>query len=78
MRALIKLHQILLDSSSHCLTFDYHMYGSWVGTLNVYTLDNSGTKSKIFKANGNQGTQWINAAIEIPAMQGLQVCTHYW
>ena len=36
-----------------CLTFYYHMYGSSMGTLNVYNKN-----VKIFTKSGNQGNVW--------------------
>ncbi|PFX28263.1 Transmembrane protease serine 5 [Stylophora pistillata] len=39
--------------SSSCLIFYYHMYGSTMGTLNVFNGNN-----KIFTKSGNQGFYW--------------------
>ena len=41
------------ESSTSCLTFFYHMYGSSMGTLNVFNGN-----SKIFTKSGNQGYYW--------------------
>ena len=43
-----------------CLEFYYHMYGSTMGTLNVF----SGSEI-VFSASGNHGNQWIKAEIAI-------------
>lgn len=49
-----------------CLKFFYHMYGSTMGTLNVY----SGSK-KIFTKSGDQGNKWekversITSSVEV-------------
>ena len=39
--------------SSFCLVFYYHMYGSDMGTLNVFSGND-----KIFSKSGNQGNYW--------------------
>ena len=41
------------NKSSCCLTFFYHMYGSAMGTLNVFSGNNT-----IFSKSGNQGNYW--------------------
>ena len=41
------------ESSASCLTFFYHMYGSSMGTLNVFNGN-----SRIFTKSGNQGDYW--------------------
>ena len=40
-------------NSSSCLTFFYHMYGSWMGTLNVFNGNTT-----IFTKSGDQGDYW--------------------
>ena len=47
-------------STKKCLTFYYHMYGSSMGTLNVY----AGSK-KIFTKSGNQGNKWYKASVDV-------------
>ena len=37
-----------------CLTFFYHMYGQWIGTLNVFNGNTT-----IFTASGDHGDNWI-------------------
>jgi len=41
------------SKSSSCLTFFYHMYGSSMGTLNVFS-----GRAFIFTVSGNQGDYW--------------------
>ncbi|XP_073248869.1 uncharacterized protein [Porites lutea] len=41
------------NKASCCLKFFYHMYGSTMGTLNVFSGNN-----KIFTKSGNQGNYW--------------------
>ena len=39
-----------------CLTFYYHMYGSAMGTLSVFSEN-----EEVFRASGNHGEKWIEA-----------------
>jgi hypothetical protein len=58
------------------LRWFYHMYGTSIGTLNVYTRTSvSGALSKVWTLNGNQGTAWKpgQASINIPS-SNFQVC----
>ena len=41
------------SNSSSCLTFYYHMYGSDMGTLNVFSGNDT-----IFTQSGDQGNYW--------------------
>ena len=50
----------LTFSTTKCLSFYYHMYGSSMGTLNVYVGSN-----KIFTKSGDQGNSWHKAAVAI-------------
>ena len=42
------------SNSSSCLTFYYHMYGSSMGTLNVFNGNVT-----IFSKSGDQGNYWV-------------------
>ena len=48
--------------STSCLTFYYHMYGSSMGTLNVFNGNTS-----IFTASGNHGNHWKKVARTVNA-----------
>ena len=41
------------SKSSSCLTFYYHMYGSSMGTLNVFSGN-----ATLFTKSGDQGNYW--------------------
>jgi hypothetical protein len=47
-----------------CLDFWYHMYGTGIGSLNVY-LNISNASSLIWTQNGNKGNMWKNAQVTI-------------
>lgn len=47
------------------MTFWYHMYGSTIGTLNVYV--NYAAKDNLFwTKKGNQGDVWLSATVPLP------------
>lgn len=48
-----------------CLSFYYHMYGSTVGSLQIYTLRGGKRKDILWKKSANQGNRWLPAQIEI-------------
>ncbi|KAL8608892.1 hypothetical protein ACOMHN_065230 [Nucella lapillus] len=58
-----------------CLHFWYNMYGSNMGTLNVYAKPTSGSAlgAPIWKLSGNQGQGWQVAQKTIPAGAGYSV-----
>ncbi|KAK3102561.1 hypothetical protein FSP39_012207 [Pinctada imbricata] len=76
-RALLQSSTIYATSVSHCLIFDYHMFGSStsVGTLRVYTENVTAVQTIIFEKSGNQGDQWFTVSVDIPATTGLIVST---
>lgn len=52
-----------------CLSFYYHMYGLYMGTLRILV---NGTQ-QVFTKSGNQGNIWISGQADIPAVDNLQV-----
>ncbi|CAG2186533.1 unnamed protein product [Mytilus edulis] len=71
----IMVTNMSLPKVDRCLRFWYHMYGSTMGTLNVYTENAQETRVQIFTMSGDQGNQWNESAIFIPAMDDLKVAT---
>ncbi len=51
------------------LTFDYHMNGATMGTLNVTINDGSGWTT-LWTRSGSQGTDWNAASIDLSAYSG--------
>lgn len=49
----------------HCLTFWYHMYGSNIGRLNVYTRIGSNRGSAVWTRAANQGNKWNVAQVTL-------------
>ena len=52
-----------------CLTFWYHMYGSTVNTLNVYT-NQSSKDTRIWTRSFEQGDKWYKAQATVNITQG--------
>lgn len=55
------------QSVPYCLRFWYHMLGSGIGTLNLYTKTGDGKVNEkiIWRLTGNQGNQWREATAPI-------------
>lgn len=65
---------VFRPSSTCQLRFFYHMYGSHIGALNVYTRTNtSGPLARIWTKSGNQGDNWLKATARINILQNFQV-----
>jgi len=68
----------LLSQSTHgggtaCLTFYYNMYGSHLGSLNVYTKVGSSLGTPIWTRSANQGNKWNVAQVTVKAQYAFQV-----
>ncbi|XP_066271844.1 MAM domain-containing glycosylphosphatidylinositol anchor protein 2-like [Branchiostoma lanceolatum] len=57
------LTPLLEPTAERCLTFYYHMYGTSVGTLNVYKISR-GQRPQVWTQSGAQGNQWNYAEID--------------
>ncbi|XP_046559779.1 MAM and LDL-receptor class A domain-containing protein 1-like [Haliotis rubra] len=55
------------DSQAMCVKFYYHMYGSSMGTLNVYVKVGNNRGRPLFVRSGNQGNYWSFGQATIPA-----------
>jgi hypothetical protein len=55
-------------SQEACFTFWYHMYGSTMGSLNVY-LEVNGHKNKTWNVTENQGDTWHRTALDIDTQE---------
>ena len=50
-----------------CLTFDYHMRGTHIGSLEVM-LRNKDSEHPLFKILGPQGNSWKTLSLELPTV----------
>ncbi len=56
------------------LTFDYHMYGSNMGTLEIRVSTNDGNNwTTIWSQNGNKGNSWKSTTINLSSYSGSVV-----
>lgn len=53
------------------MIFSYHMYGSSMGTLELFTSTDSTTWTSVFNQSGNQGNSWITDTIDLSAYDGI-------
>ncbi|XP_033751988.1 MAM and LDL-receptor class A domain-containing protein 1-like [Pecten maximus] len=58
----------LQPTSGQCLHFWYNMFGSRLGTLQVWKQPQGGNATKIWELSGNQGNLWKNAVVPIGSM----------
>ncbi|XP_055957691.1 MAM and LDL-receptor class A domain-containing protein 1-like [Patella vulgata] len=56
------------QSGKECLQFYYNMYGSTMGTLNVYVRSKGQTGQAVWTLSGNQGKAWIKSQVTVSAV----------
>lgn len=67
------------------MTFWYHMYGSSIGSLNVY-LNISNRLTLWWRKSGNKGNKWLPGTVGIGKkvkpfqilFQGKEITIHFW
>ena len=60
--------QFKADYAEECFTFYYLMNGKNIGYLDLSVKAASGKMLNLFRKNGHQGPDWINAAVNIPEL----------
>jgi hypothetical protein len=60
-------------TNSMCLTFWYHMYGSDIGSLNVYISTYNKLNSPILTLQGNKGNSWNIAQTTVQSQEKYKV-----
>ncbi|KAH3887683.1 hypothetical protein DPMN_011701 [Dreissena polymorpha] len=58
----------ITSTSSKCLHFWYHMYGTHVNTLNVYKMVGTGLGTPVWTRTGTRSDQWYNANVDIQVL----------
>lgn len=57
-----------------CLQFWYHMYGSSIGSLNIYVKTGTAYPGRqMWTRSGNQGNQWLIGQVSITTSSGFNV-----
>ncbi|TQV84960.1 PKD domain-containing protein [Aliikangiella coralliicola] len=68
------LESIELSGSNRTLTFDYHMYGSQIGTLSVDVFINGNWANDVWNISGEQHTSgsadYISASVDLSSYNG--------
>ena len=61
----------LTGETQATFSFQYHMYGSTMGTLNLQASDDDGASwSSLWSLSGNQGNQWSSVNIDLASYVG--------
>ncbi|MEO1254561.1 MAG: T9SS type A sorting domain-containing protein, partial [Bacteroidota bacterium] len=55
----------LTQVSNPTISFNYHMYGGSMGTLNLQVRSDGGNWNTIWSISGNRGTNWLSDAISL-------------
>ncbi|MCX2743725.1 choice-of-anchor J domain-containing protein [Mangrovivirga sp. M17] len=63
----------LTTETSATFSFDYHMYGSAMGSLEVQALIDGGSWTTIWSKSGNQGNSWLSANVDMAGYLGETV-----
>ena len=64
-------------STPRCLHFWASMYGSGIGSLNVYLANNQSTPgTKLWSLAGNQGRNWFSGQVSLQSNQQYTVSPH--
>jgi hypothetical protein len=66
-KAILESNKVTLGSGAD-LEFDFHMYGSQMGTLEVFV-----DMESVWKMSGNKGNKWEAAAINLDRFSGKEV-----
>ena len=61
------------STTGSCLQFYYHMFGSGMGTLNVYARTGNAVGNPVWTKSGNQGNRWIRARVTVTSQSSWQV-----
>lgn len=64
----------LYGQSEPTLGFQYHMYGSTMGKLELEVSDDNGlTWTPLLSLKGDQGDQWLSATVDLSAYEGSTI-----
>ncbi|CAF0741635.1 unnamed protein product, partial [Brachionus calyciflorus] len=65
---------LFLPTPSYGLCFDfwYHMYGTGMGTLNIYT-NSTNMSTLIWSQSGNKGNKWLNGQVNIISTRSFRI-----
>ncbi len=67
----------LSGESNASFDFDYHMYGSAMGTLSVEASTDGSTYTQLWSLSGDQGNSWFSASIDLASYLGSTVTVRF-
>ncbi|XP_078487816.1 MAM and LDL-receptor class A domain-containing protein 1-like [Ciona intestinalis] len=72
-----------LNGVNFCVTFSYHMYGAYMGSLRLYALekrttDGYGHEVLLWEKHGNHGRNWLTQEINYNAGNNVESVHFYW
>jgi hypothetical protein len=63
---------VSVGSTGLCFQFFYHMYGTNINTLNVYTKQNGNLGKAVWQKIGEQGNKWILGQVYLELLSNFQ------
>lgn len=70
---LIIILSLSVLAKAGCLSFAYNMFGRNVNKLSLYAEGPSSGKDVLWSKEGNQGSDWLTAKVDITATEGMKV-----
>ena len=61
-----------VGSTGLCFQFFYHMYGTNINTLNIYTKQNDNLGKAVWQKLGEQGNKWILGQVYLELLSNFQ------
>ncbi|XP_056004045.1 uncharacterized protein LOC125661029 [Ostrea edulis] len=62
-----------LPAKAGCLSFAYNMFGRHVNKLTLFAEGTNTAKASLWSKEGNQGSDWLIAKVNVPATTGLKL-----
>lgn len=60
-------------NTTMCLSFWYHMYGTSVRTLNVYTKVGGSLSPPVWSRTGTRSNKWYQASVDVQSSRSYQI-----
>ncbi|XP_048771441.2 uncharacterized protein LOC125677425 [Ostrea edulis] len=71
-RAVIQT-TVPLPAKDGCLSFGYNMFGRHVNKLTLFAEGTNTSKTSLWSKEGNQGSDWLIAKVNVPGTEGLKL-----
>jgi hypothetical protein len=70
------LQSAMLSAATNCIQFWYNMYGTNIGTLNVWVRPQNGAGTIVWSLSGNKGATWKQGSVIVGQNTPYQVMAH--